>query len=137
MNADTFTLSRPDGATIHAYRWVPDGEPAAIVQIAHGMAEHAGRYERFARALTEAGYVVYAEDHRGHGRTGRAATLGHFAPSTLMNKPGFGSYNAASSRRAPTSTGCPATRRRSTSTSRTRCADSSARQGSTSICWAA
>lgn len=79
MNADTFTLDRPDGATIHAYRWLPEGDPTAIVQIAHGMAEHAGRYERFADALTEAGYAVYAEDHRGHGRTGEAATLGHLA----------------------------------------------------------
>lgn len=79
MNADTFTLSRPDGATIHVYQWLPAGEPTAIVQIAHGMAEHAGRYERFAQALTDAGYAVYAEDHRGHGRTGEAATLGYFA----------------------------------------------------------
>lgn len=86
MNADTFTLSRPDGAIIHAYRWVPDGEPTAIVQIAHGMAEHAGRYERFARALTDAGYAVYAEDHRGHGRTGEAATLGHFADDDGWSK---------------------------------------------------
>lgn len=86
MNADTFTLSRPDGATLHAYRWVPDGEPTAIVQIAHGMAEHAGRYGRFARALTDAGYAVYAEDHRGHGRTGEAATLGHFADDDGWSK---------------------------------------------------
>lgn len=86
MNADTFTLSRPDGATIHASRWTPDGEPTAIVQIAHGMAEHAGRYERFAQALTGAGYTVYAEDHRGHGRTGEAATLGYFADDDGWSK---------------------------------------------------
>ena len=86
MNADTFTLSRPDGATIHAYRWVPDDAPTAIVQIAHGMAEHAGRYERFAQALTGGGYAVYAEDHRGHGRTGEAATLGYFADDDGWSK---------------------------------------------------
>ena len=39
----------------------------AAIQIAHGLAEHAARYDRLAQALTYAGYVVYASDHRGHG----------------------------------------------------------------------
>jgi alpha-beta hydrolase superfamily lysophospholipase len=78
MRADTFTLSARDGASIHVYRWLPDGEVRAIVQIAHGMAEHAARYARFAEALTGAGYVVYADDHRGHGKTASDADLGHF-----------------------------------------------------------
>lgn len=86
MNADTFTLSRPDGATIHGRRWLPDGDATAIVQIAHGMAEHSGRYARFAQALTAAGYAVYAEDHRGHGRTGEAATIGYFADEDGWSK---------------------------------------------------
>jgi alpha-beta hydrolase superfamily lysophospholipase len=48
----------------------PDEIPLkGIVQIAHGMAEHAPRYADFAHALNEAGYAVYANDHRGHGRT--------------------------------------------------------------------
>ncbi len=51
-----------------------------MIQIAHGLAEHAGRYTRLAGALTEAGYAVYAGDHRGHGRTERTpADLGFFA----------------------------------------------------------
>jgi alpha-beta hydrolase superfamily lysophospholipase len=51
----------------------------AVVQIAHGMAEHAARYARFAEALTSAGYAVYADDHRGHGKTASEADVGHFA----------------------------------------------------------
>lgn len=44
-------------------------QPRAVIQIVHGMAEHAGRYERFARAAVAAGYAVHADDHRGHGAT--------------------------------------------------------------------
>ena len=45
------------------------GPVKGIVQINHGLAEHAGRYARFAEALSQAGYHVYAHDHRGHGAT--------------------------------------------------------------------
>jgi alpha-beta hydrolase superfamily lysophospholipase len=66
----TFTYrSADDGAPITAYRWDPAGPPRAIVQITHGMGEHARRYDHVAQALTAAGYVVYAQDHRGHGAT--------------------------------------------------------------------
>ncbi|NHN57273.1 alpha/beta hydrolase [Calidifontibacter sp. DB0510] len=79
MQADSLTLNAADGTPLHVYRWLPDGEPVAVVQIAHGMAEHAGRYARFAQALTDAGYAVYAEDHRGHGRTAAPDEVGYFA----------------------------------------------------------
>lgn len=46
------------------------GAPRAIVQLLHGVGEHAGRYGAVIEALTGAGYTVYADDHRGHGRTG-------------------------------------------------------------------
>lgn len=49
--------------------WPAAGQAKAIVQVAHGLAEHAGRYTRFARALNAAGYAVIANDHRGHGET--------------------------------------------------------------------
>jgi alpha-beta hydrolase superfamily lysophospholipase len=75
----TFTLTEPDGVDLFVYCWLPS-EPKAVVQIAHGLAEHAGRYARLADALTSAGYAVYANDHRGHGRTVKAADdLGFFA----------------------------------------------------------
>src|SRR6201993_2063875 len=75
----TFTLPTPDGIDLFTYCWLPS-EPKAVVQIAHGLAEHAARYARLAEALNAAGYAVYANDHRGHGRTVRSADdLGFFA----------------------------------------------------------
>lgn len=70
----TETTTRVDfpsegGVTIAAYRWGPDGEPRAIVQLAHGMGEYALRYAPLAERLAAEGYVVYAPDHRGHGDT--------------------------------------------------------------------
>lgn len=44
--------------------------PRAVVQLLHGVGEHAGRYGALVEALVDAGYTVYADDHRGHGRTG-------------------------------------------------------------------
>lgn len=70
MRNDHFTFTASDGARLFVYRWRPDvGIGKGIVQIAHGLAEHAGRYERLAEELTSQGYQVYANDHRGHGRT--------------------------------------------------------------------
>ena len=60
------------GLKVAAYRWDPTGEPRAVVQLTHGMGEHAMRYARLAAALTEQGFAVYAQDHRGHGRTARS-----------------------------------------------------------------
>lgn len=57
--------------------WKPAGEPKAIVQLLHGMAEHIDRYGRMARALNRAGYLVCGRNHRGHGPG--AETLGYFA----------------------------------------------------------
>ncbi|MBT2483616.1 MULTISPECIES: alpha/beta fold hydrolase [unclassified Microbacterium] len=44
--------------------------PRGVVQLLHGVGEHAGRYAALVQDLTGAGYTVYADDHRGHGRTG-------------------------------------------------------------------
>ncbi|MCW4385870.1 alpha/beta hydrolase [Salinibacterium sp. SYSU T00001] len=57
------------GVTIRYYEWKV-GAPRGIVQISHGLGEHAGRYEHVAQAFVAAGYTVYADDHRGHGQTG-------------------------------------------------------------------
>jgi len=64
-------VSAADGAEIATYAWTDiDGEPVGAVQIAHGLAEHGARYDRFASALNRAGFLAFATDHRGHGRTG-------------------------------------------------------------------
>lgn len=73
---DTFKLTASDGTRLHVYRWLPQQPPGAVVQIAHGMGEHAARYDYPARAFTAAGYAVYANDHRGHGHTADPALLG-------------------------------------------------------------
>jgi alpha-beta hydrolase superfamily lysophospholipase len=59
--------STVDATPLTVYAWPPLDEPRGVVQIAHGVAEHAGRYDRLARALTAAGYAVTSHDHRGHG----------------------------------------------------------------------
>jgi alpha-beta hydrolase superfamily lysophospholipase len=76
MPSSTFTYPSADGTEITAYRWDPAGPPRAIVQVTHGMGEHARRYEHVAAALTDAGFVVYAQDHRGHGATADPGALG-------------------------------------------------------------
>lgn len=85
---EPFTYVDDYGITIHAYRWHTDS-PRAIVQIAHGIGEHALRYDAFAQALAAAGFAVYADDHRGHGATGMqqhdgdTARLGRLGPGGL------------------------------------------------------
>ena len=69
MDEATTTVATADGQQLHVYRWAPAGRPQAVVQIQHGLAEHAGRYRRFAAALTGAGYLVYAADARGSGHS--------------------------------------------------------------------
>ena len=66
---------------IFVYEW-PVESPKAIVQIVHGMAEHAGRYDAFARFLNGHGYYVVADDHRGHGKTDEKS-LG-YAPKDMF-----------------------------------------------------
>lgn len=77
-----FTFPSSSGlCQIHARQWVPDKEPyVGIVQLVHGMAEHIGRYDDFARFLNSHGYVVVGNDHLGHGASvASAEDLGHFS----------------------------------------------------------
>jgi len=77
VSAGGEVIEAADGHRIPLRRWSPMSEPRAVIQVLHGLAEHAGRYERFAGACVDAGYAVVAHDHRGHGEA--AARLGHFA----------------------------------------------------------
>ena len=70
MNLREFTFLSADGKTpIHCIEWKPEGEVRAVLQIAHGVAEYAMRYNGFARFLTENGIAVLANDHIGHGES--------------------------------------------------------------------
>ena len=60
-----------DGIDITFFEW-PVASPRAVVQLVHGLGEHARRYDELAAVLNKAGYAVYASDHRGHGETGLA-----------------------------------------------------------------
>lgn len=68
MTPHGFRVAAFDGVPLAVWRW-QGAKPRAIVQIAHGMGEHALRYAPLAAKLVAAGYAVYANDHRGHGAT--------------------------------------------------------------------
>lgn len=85
-----FSYVDAHGVEISAYEWAA-AEPIAIVQIAHGIGEHALRYDAFARQLTQAGFTVIADDHRGHGETGRRQ---HGGELSLLGKLGPGGLRA-------------------------------------------
>jgi alpha-beta hydrolase superfamily lysophospholipase len=73
-------LASPTGALLNLYGKPAKGAGRAVVQINHGLAEHAQRYARFADFLSERGFHVYAHDHRGHGfTTAPDAPTGRFA----------------------------------------------------------
>ncbi|KRW90698.1 alpha/beta hydrolase [Alicyclobacillus tengchongensis] len=77
-----FVINSDDGARLFGRIWVPEDRtaPRAVVQIAHGMAEHIARYNTFSQFLASQGIVVYGHDHRGHGQTGmELGLLGYFA----------------------------------------------------------
>ena len=81
----TFNFASNDGTGIHVHHWSV-AQPKAIVQIAHGAAEHAGRYAAVAKALNGAGYEVYANDHRGHGHSALPGKLGVLAKEDGWNR---------------------------------------------------
>jgi len=58
-----------DGLRLHENRWLPEGDPAAVVVVVHGFVEHSGRYADLAEQLNRQGYAVYAMDLRGHGKS--------------------------------------------------------------------
>ncbi|MBQ8579130.1 MAG: lysophospholipase [Oscillospiraceae bacterium] len=64
---------------IHGCRWDPEGEPRAVLQLVHGIVEHAERYDEFASFMASQGFLVVAEDHMGHGGSiGSQDTPGYF-----------------------------------------------------------
>ncbi len=71
--------SRDRQTMIHAIKWIPEGQPIALLQIIHGMQEYIDRYDEFARFLAEKGILVMGNDHLGHGKSiGEHGTFGYF-----------------------------------------------------------
>lgn len=66
-----------DGTVLQSYVWDDVRAPKGVVQIAHGMAEHARRYDDFATFLNKKGFVVFADDHRAHGNSEKKADIGY------------------------------------------------------------
>lgn len=81
MVVHEFQFASTDGLKIACARWNNRRPGRGIIQIAHGMGEHMGRYQSLVEALVRAGLIVYANDHRGHGKTaGSREKLGDFGP---------------------------------------------------------
>jgi alpha-beta hydrolase superfamily lysophospholipase len=81
---ESFPIAAADKALIAVHRWRAHLNPRGVVLIAHGMGEHALRYDYLACCLAKAGYVVYANDHRGHGQTvANQRDLGDLGPKGL------------------------------------------------------
>lgn len=66
---DDFIIDGTHGSKLHVIRWKRDDSKNKVIHILHGMAEHCERYDDFARFLVKEGYIVYAHDHRKHGRS--------------------------------------------------------------------
>ncbi len=58
-----------DYLKLYYQSWHPDSAPKAVVQVIHGFGEHSGRYLNVVNELVPRGYAVYADDHRGHGKS--------------------------------------------------------------------
>jgi len=75
-----FRYHGADGVPLAGVLWRGGGEPKALLQVAHGAGEHAGRYRERLAPLAEAGFAIYAADHRGHGLTSGMSHFGDFGP---------------------------------------------------------
>lgn len=85
------TYTDASGLIVTYYVW-PVDNARAVIQIAHGVGEHARRYAALAADLNRAGYTVYADDHLGHGQTGLAQ---HGGDHTKLGRLGAGGLRAA------------------------------------------
>ena len=90
-----FTAARQDrtfvdagGVTVHFYQWKA-AKPLGVVQVVHGLGDHALRYEQLAQKLVTAGYTVYADDHHGHGQTGLGQWDGDYSKLGRLGEGGM------------------------------------------------
>ncbi len=92
INRIDSTFTDAYGISIHYHRWAPKGESKAVIQIVHGLGEHALRYRYLAERLVAQGYEVWADELRGHGPTGLEQWNGDFSK---LGKLGPGGVRAA------------------------------------------
>lgn len=84
-----------DGKEIFVREWTDAENPKGIVQIVHGMVEHSARYDAFAHFLNKHGFLVVADDHRGHGETDKDTLgycAGHMFQDTVRDEGGITDY---------------------------------------------
>ena len=58
-----------DRDEVQGWVYVPACKPKGIVQVIHGFGEHSRRYFHMIVKFMDAGYIVAADDHVGHGKT--------------------------------------------------------------------
>lgn len=75
MSYVDWRLTGHGGIELFAQGWLPQGNPRDVIVIAHGYAEHGGRYGNIVERLVPQGYALFAMDHRGHGRSGGKRAL--------------------------------------------------------------
>lgn len=78
-------IASHDGQEIFVRFWDQVEKPVGIIQIIHGMAEHSGRYDEFAHYLNQAGFIVCADDHRGHGESVEEEVFGYVGENGFNN----------------------------------------------------
>ena len=77
-----FQFTSTDGLSIACVKWGGHHNVRGVVQIAHGLGEYMGRYAELAETLVEGEFVVYGNDHRGHGLTAKpSGSFGEFGPA--------------------------------------------------------
>jgi alpha-beta hydrolase superfamily lysophospholipase len=82
LKSNPFTFKDQDNIDIFVYKWEPDnGQAKAVIQFSHGVGEHAERYQYVAEYLTGKGYICYANDHRGHGKSIKNGHVGYLGPN--------------------------------------------------------
>jgi len=78
---ERFQFTSSDGLSIVCVKWSGDHPVRGVVQIAHGLGEHMGRYADLFEKLVHGEFVVYGNDHRGHGLTAKpSGSFGDFGP---------------------------------------------------------
>jgi len=79
---ERFQFKSDDNLSIACVKWGNGRHVRGVVQIAHGLGEHVGRYAQLAETLAQAEFVVYGNDHRGHGLTAKPSdSFGEFGPA--------------------------------------------------------